>query len=143
MTRRYKNKKLSGIISFVLALVLFVGSIIGITAIANKKTKSVGSTAFKVGGINDNGEYVKTDTSIYTKDYIECQGLTIEPTFEAIGEYRVFYYDAEKQFMGATETMNASSGSYSKNDTYRFAKYCRIMITPFSADENGINKERN
>ena len=130
MARRYKNKKLYGIISFVLAAVLLIGSVVGISAIANKETKTINSLSFKVGGVDDSGNYKKTTASIYTKDFIECQGLKIEPDFEANGVFQVFYYSSDKSFIGATEKLSAKSGTYEKGDTYAFAKYARIVITP-------------
>ena len=86
--------------------------------------------AFTRGCIDANGSYVKSNTSIYTEDMFECQGLTIEPDFKASGTYQVFYYAADEMFIGATEEMNANDPAYVKGDTFPLAKYCRVLITP-------------
>ena len=130
MARYRKKIKWKNLLSGALCLLLVVGAVMGITTLTGKDTIPIRSTAFSVGGINDDGNYVKTDTSIYTKDMFECQGLTIEPDFEATGTYQVFYYDSNKNFIGATEVMNAEDGVYTKADTFTLAQYARIMITP-------------
>ena len=67
--------------------ILLVASIVGILALAGsffgKDTKTISPTVFSVGGINEQGKHVDTKTSIYTKEMFECQGLSIEPDFEA------------------------------------------------------------
>ena len=130
MARYRKKIKWKNLLSGALCLLLVIGAVMGITTLTAKETRTIRSTAFSVGGINDDGNYAKTDTSIYTKDMFECQGLTIEPDFEATGTYQVFYYDSAKNFLGATQVMNAEDGVYTKGDTFPFAAYCRIMISP-------------
>ena len=140
---RFKRKfKWKNILSFVLVGVLLVGAVAGLGSIFGKDTKTISSTAFSVGGINEQGNYVESKTSIYTKDMFECQGLSIEPDFEATGTYKVFYYSENKNFLGSTDVMNAEDGVYNKGDTFAVAKYARIMITPdVPVDEDGNEVE--
>ena len=142
MSKLRRKFKWKNIISFVLVGVLLVGAVAGLGSVFNKDTKTISSTAFAVGGINEKGNYVESKTSIYTKDMFECQGLSIEPDFEATGTYKVFYYDSNKNFLGATEALNAEDGVYNKESIFAFAKYARIMITPVvPVDEDGNEKE--
>lgn len=134
------NRKINwkSILSFVLVGVLLVGAVAGLGSVFGKDTKTISSMAFSVGGINEQGNYVDSETSIYTKDMFECQGLSIEPDFEATGSFKVFYYSENKNFIAATETLNAVDGVYSKGNTFASAKYARIMITPdVPVDEDG------
>ena len=123
-----------------LALVLGIGAIAGVSSIVKNEKTTLSSLEFKRGALNDLGFYIESDTSIYTKDLIECQGLEIEPDFETIGEYQVFYYDSNKQFLGKTDKINSQTdGVYVKGETYGIAKYCRIVITPEAEkDEDGL-----
>lgn len=140
--RRLKRIKLKNIISVVLVGVLLIGAVAGLGSIFGKDTKTISSTAFAVGGINAQGNYEKTDLSIYTKDMFECQGLSIEPDFEATGTYKVFYYDSNKNFIGATDELNAEDGVYTKGDKFVVAQYARIMITPdVPTDDEGNEVE--
>lgn len=130
------------ILSVVLVGALLIGSVVGVTSLLNKDTKKIPSWAFGVGGINEQGNHVESKTSIYTKDMFECQGLSIEPDFEATGTYKVFYYDQNKNFIDSTDELKAEDGVYNKADTYVFAKYARIMITPgIPTDEDGNEVE--
>ena len=137
------RRKTKSIISGIVLVALVAGVLALAVSLLGKDTKSIGSGKFDVGAINAEGVYVKNDRSIYTKDLIECQGLSIEPDFEATGTYQVFYYGANKNFIGSTEVMNAEDGVYNKGTTFPLAKYCRIMITPdVPLDEDG-NEEEN
>ena len=122
---------------------LGIGAVVGIGAAVTNKTKTVSSLEFARGEVDENGVYVKSETSIYTKNLIECQGLEITPDFEATGTYQVFYYDTNKLFLGASPVLNASSGGvYKKGQDFPYAKYCRIMITPeVPVDDDGYVEE--
>ena len=138
MARYRKRIKWKSLLTAGLALLLCVGAIVGISSMTAKETTSISALAFKVGAIGENGNYVKSETSIYTKDMFECQGLTIEPDFEATGTYQVFYYGEDKAFLAATEVLKTSEGAYVKGDEYPEAKYARIVITPeVPTDDNG------
>ncbi len=139
MKRFFRNIPWKNVLIITLVVVLGVGAIAGISAIAKEEKKTISSIAFKRGALNNLGFYIESDQSIYTKDLIECQGLEIEPDFETIGTYQVYYYDANKQFIDKTDKINSQTdGVYVKGDNHRFAKYCRIVITPEAPkDEDG------
>ena len=142
MSKFRRKFKWKNILSFVLVGVLLVGAVAGLGSVFGKDTKTISSSAFAVGGINAQGNYEKTDLSIYTKDMFECQGLSIEPDFQATGTYKVFYYDSNKNFIGATDELNAEDGVYNRGNAYITAQYARIMITPdVPVDEDGKEVE--
>ena len=144
MARYRKKIKWKSLLSAGLAVLMLVGAVVGITSITSKETKSISSLSFKVGAIDESGNYVDSDTSIYTKEMFECQGLTVEPDFEAAGTFRVFYYDQDKAFLGSTGVLNAADGVYiqGKSAVELSAKYARIMITPEpSVNEKSDDKE--
>ena len=127
------------ILIVILASTLLIGGIVTITKVAKEDKEAIPNSVFKRGALDANGLFVESDTSIYTKDLIECVGLEIEPDFEVSGNYQVFYYDTNKSFIGASELMDAQTdGVYVKGDTYPLAKYCRIVISPSAPeDEDG------
>ena len=128
---RFNKIKWDKILSAALVIVLLVGCVAGLAAIFTTKTIDVSDFEFKKGALDEYGYYEESDTSIYTKDLIECQGLVIEPDFEATGKYQVFYYSANKTFVGASDQFDAHlDGIYEKGNTFNFAKYCRIVISP-------------
>ena len=136
----FRKKKVRQGISAILVLVLLIASVSALSSLFNKKTQTISPTVFSLGAIDDVGVYRESKTSIYTKDLIECSGLTIEPDYEADGKYQVYYYNAMKEYLGTSGELLAESGIYKKLDTFSGAKYCRIVITPdvpedFDGDE--------
>ena len=131
MIKFIRNIPWKEVLVIALLAALGIGAIVGISAAVTEKQKTVSSLVFERGDIDDDGLFIKSDRSIYTKNYIECQGLEITPDFEATGTYQVFYYDTNKVLLGATPVMDARSTSpYKKGSDYYYAKYCRIVITP-------------
>ncbi len=138
------KKSWKNIVSITLAGVALLGAIVGISAIAKKAkedTKEI-SLTFHVGAIDARGNYMESDTSIYTKDLFECRGLSIEPEFEATGTFSVYYYNEDKLFMGSSGNINAADGIY-VNEDYYLAQYARIMITPAVPTDDEGNEEQD
>ena len=127
----------------ILVVALGVGAVVGVGSALTAKTKAVSPLVFARGAIDSTGAHVKSNTSIYTEDYIECQGLKIEADFDATGTYQVFYYDSNKKFAGASDVMStAEKPVYDKGSDFRFATYCKIVITPeTSKDDDGYVDE--
>ena len=140
---RFNKIKWDKILSAALVIVILVGCTAGLAAIFNTKTTSVSDFKFKKGALNSQGLYVKSDTSIYTKDLIECEGLEITPDFEATGTYQVYYYGSDKKFIKSTEVFDAHlDGAYKRGSDAPEAKYCRIVISPDTPeDDDGYPKE--
>lgn len=135
---RYKRKvRFRNVISAILAIALIVGACAGITAILRNQTKKISPLVFSRGAIDEQGQYVKSETSICNEELIDCQGLTVVPGFKSNGTYRIFYYSANESYIGSTEEMKVTDGTYTKGESFIFARYCRIMITPDAVDEDG------
>ena len=77
MRIKHKTRKtLKQIGSLLLIGVLICGVIMGSVAISKKlddDTRII-HPDFKVGGLDENGEYKKTKNTIYTKESFECLG---------------------------------------------------------------------
>ncbi len=123
-----KTKTLA-ILATVLAIVIGVGLIFTISRLNGTiKTKEISVTAYSVGALDtETGKFKDVDTSIYTKDYIECDGLEIKVQEDDLTvQYAVVFYDEDKIFVSATAL---SDKDYTET-VPETAKYCRIMITP-------------
>lgn len=104
-----------------------------VTATENKeKTVEISASEFSLGGLDDNGKYVETKESIYTKDAFQCQGLTVTPEFESQVTYQIYFYDSLGEFLEKT----ASLEKVYRDDIPLFATHARIVITP-NEDEDG------
>ena len=106
----------------VLVSFAFVG---GIVSMFNKDTDTISASAFSRGGLDENGDYVSTNKTVYTKEMFGCKGLRIVPDFESNVTYDVYYYDYNGNFvearMGLTKTYD---------EDFPLAKMARIVIHP-------------
>lgn len=134
---KYKKSNMAWwkIALIVLACVLVVGALAGlITAFAVNKAEEkegqLSTSAYSVGGLNEDGTYLDTKESIYTKNLFKSADLKCSLVFDHNISYRVFFYDYNEKFLSSTETL---TDSYS--DVPFGSYYCRVVITP-DADQN-------
>ena len=133
MTKFFKKNNLKRILSGVLAIGALLGIISFLSVLISKDTSSIGISSFKLGGLDENGKYVASETSIYTEDAFGCLGLRIEPEFEFAGDYAVYYYDEnENMIFSRTGLDNVY------DEDFPLAKYARIVITPEPVDDKGV-----
>ena len=127
MAKYRRRIDIKGIITAIFAVAILAGIIAVCVAFFGKDTKTISFASFSTGDLDANGEFTKSATTVYTKDYFECQGLAVEIDFESSSEYEVFYYREDKSFIGST---GALDDYYEKGLTYDNAKYAKIVIYP-------------
>ena len=127
MARKKLKTNFKQIISAVLVCVLFIGIIGGLASILTNDMKKISPLSFDVGALDSAGKEKKSNMDLYTKEFFECQGLTIEVDFDSSLKYKVFYYRDDKSFIGCTETL---TDLYEKGEDFSNAKYARVMVTP-------------
>lgn len=123
------------IIVCILLVALIGGVTYAIVRVVHKdETKEISSLAYKIGALDDNGAFMKNTASIVSKDFISSNGLTIKLQENAEVSYKVFFYDADKAFVSASEAQSADyAGTIPEN-----AKYAKIVITPLHDAEVSI-----
>ena len=128
-------KKILLIILLVVVCVGIIGGgtvgILRLTDSSKLDQKTISSTKFSVGGLDSNGKYMNTNTSIYTKEAFECQGLEVSLDFDNEIEYQIYFYDQNNEFVHTTGKL---SGAFVKESVPFFAKYARIVVTPKEDD---------
>ena len=131
----WKSKKTwKNILCVTLACVTIVGALVGLSALfrkADENTKEINPT-YVIGGLTEQGKYLETEESIYTKDAFECQGLDIELDFRSNISYRVFFYDKTNNFLSSTSKL---VDNYDETTTPTMAQFARIVITPNEDDK--------
>ena len=132
----FKSKKTwKNILLIVLACITLVGAIVGLSALfkkAEETTKEI-SPKYSVGALDvSTGKYVETKSAIYTRDGIECKGLTTSLDFDAVVKYQLYFYSEHDEFIHTTGTLD---GVFYSTGVPVYAKYVRIVIIP-NEDEN-------
>lgn len=135
--RKFKLGKLGRTIVTVIIVAVVLG-VVGVAVILfNNDYRSIGANAFEVGSLSTiDGQHVKDDTAIYTKDVIECQGLRIKPEFDSDVTFQIFWYNEDELYINCTEKTTSPSAQF-VNGVPALAKYCRIVIFPSQLDEEG------
>ncbi len=129
-----RKSKWKSILCGILVVATLIGACAGLAALSKKETKTIGSGAFERGALDENGVYVESKTSIYTKKAFDCIGLRVEPDFEFKGTYDVYYYDNDD---GLLDKIEGISGVY--DEDHYFSYRARIVIHPeLSEDEEEI-----
>lgn len=111
-----------------LSVLLLIGAIFGISALSKeteKTTKTI-NPSYAIGGLTEQGAYLDTTESIYTKEAFDCKGLNVKLAFDNNISYRIFFYDFNDNFVNATAKLTTN---YSE-DVDLFVKSARIVITP-------------
>ena len=129
MRIKHKTRKtLKQIGSLLLIGVLICGVIMGSVAISKKlddDTRII-HPDFKVGGLDENGEYKKTENTIYTMESFECLGLKIKLDFDANVKYQVYFYDELDNFVSTSDVYEESM----EIEVPENAKLARLVVEP-------------
>ena len=114
------------VVSIVLVVAVVLGSVSLLSGFVRSKNVKEINPVFTLGGLNDNGEYIEQDTTIYTKDAFECNDLRIDVDFEKTIFYQIFFYAETGEFVSATDEMKTNFVS----DVPDGATHARVVITP-------------
>lgn len=143
MTKSLKQHQRSDTVKWVIAFILIallVGAVIGLAVTLNNQitTATLGSTAYAIGALDENGEEVKDTSVIRTKNHVTVDGLKIEIADKAEIQYKLYFYGendkGEKEFISATEYLTANfNGTIPAN-----AKFVKIVIDPLEDAEVSI-----
>lgn len=128
------SRKIKKIVSVVLLFATVLGLIFALVKCSEIEKRDI-YPVFAVGGLNDEGNYLKTTDSIYTKDPFDCRGLTITPGFTSNIKYQVFFYGEQGQFVGKSELLEGAAAIPMSD----IAVQARLVIIPF--DDDGKNVE--
>ncbi len=130
---RFKKSTIKSIITGLLVCALLGGAIFASVSVFGKEktTKDIPPT-FSIGALDENGKYLKSDKSIYTKSGIGCQGLKVAPEFNSTVSYEIFFYGEDGEFLSKT---GARTNTFVASEVPFFAETARVVITPNDTKE--------
>ena len=88
---------------------------------------------FDVGNLGTDGKFVDDESTLYTKEAFECDGLQIKLDFDNQIEYQIYFYDDLDNFVESTEVLSAPY-SETVHDGY-----ARIVIMPTNDEDEKIS----
>ena len=128
--KRKTKRFLKNLLNVVLIMGV-VGALVGLVGNLSSRSDKEGYVkvhpTFEIGGLSvEDGSYLVSEGSIYTKEMFDCKGLIVTPDFDAEVTYTICFYDENGNFVESTETL---TGIYD-DELPEGATQCRIMITP-------------
>lgn len=128
---RKSNKVMLAVLC--IAVIVLVGTVTVLAIQLNRTTTAtLFGTAYAVGTLDDNGKVAERKENIYTKDLISVDGLKITVKEKADVQYKLYFYDADKAFVSASEEWLTADFDGTIPET---AKYVRIVIDPIEDNE--------
>lgn len=91
-----------------LSLLSVVGGIFGVKALVEKakEDKETVHSVYAIGAIGEDGTFVESDKSIYTKKSFKAKGLEVKLDFSAKVTYQVYWYDEIGNFLSSSEVFD-------------------------------------
>ena len=129
-----RSDRVKWIIIFVLVFALIAG-FAGMAVILNREVKTYDLTSFsyEIGGLDAEGAEEEANTAIRTKDFQSVDGLTVSVSDDMTVTYQLFFYDADKEFLSASDELVIDfDGTIPEG-----AEYVKVLITPIE-DEDGV-----
>lgn len=139
--KRNTKRTLKTIALGLLGLLVVGGVVAGISSLVSKQDDEFKTIhpSFEIGSLNENGKYVESKGSLYTKEAIEInKGDEIKFTLDFDGniEYQLFYYNGNDVFESRTDVMNVNFTHIAENDGCRI----RVLVTPIWDEDVDVEK---
>ena len=127
-------RKFKKIMLWVLIAALVTAVVVAFVKISKiEKTKDVGTLSYTIGSLNaDDGKEIKDEHSFRSKHLSADKFNKIDIKDKADVTYQIFYYNADKKFIGKSADLSADTTELEKTQTVETAtenvKYFRVVI---------------
>lgn len=128
------SRKLKKIALCVVIAALAMASVVAFVKIGKlEKTKDVGTLSYSIGTINEqDGKEAKSEHSLRSKHLSADKFNKIVIQDKPDVTYQIFYYNADKKFIGKSADLSADTTELEKTQTVETAtenvKYFRVVI---------------
>lgn len=127
-------RKFKRVMIWVLLGALVIASTVAFVKISKiEKTKDVNALSYSIGSLNaDDGKEIKDEHSLRSKHLSADKFNKIDIKDKADVTYQIFYYNADKKFIGKSADLSADTTELEKTQTVETAienvKYFRVVI---------------
>ena len=127
-------RKFKRVMIWVLLGALVIASTVAFIKISKiEKTKDVNALSYSIGSLNaDDGKEIKDEHSLRSKHLSADKFNKIDIKDKADVTYQIFYYNADKKFIGKSADLSADTTELEKTQTVETAienvKYFRVVI---------------
>ena len=122
-------RKFKRVMIWVLLGALVIASTVAFFKISKiKKTKDVNALSYSIGSLNaDDGKEIKDEHSFRSKHLSADKFNKIDIKDKADVTYQIFYFNADKKFIGKSEDLSADTTELPATQTVG-VKYFRVVV---------------
>lgn len=124
-----KTGKITLIIVGILVLIMAVGLCVRMGSSQTYTTLS--ATNYEVGALDETGKFTKNAGSFVSTGFYDVEGLSVKVDEDADLSYQLYFYDAEENFISATNNFGVTYNGTIPEDAELF----KIVITPTNDDD--------
>lgn len=126
-------KKFKRVMIWVLLGALVIASTVAFVKISKiEKTKDVGITSYSIGALDVDGKEIKDEHALRSKHLSADKFNKIVIQDKPDVTYQIFYYNADKKFIGKSADLSADTTELEKTQTVETVtenvKYFRVVI---------------
>ena len=130
--KKIRKGKLAVIIVSICSLLLtsviaVIGFVKDNTTPIDTKTLTASTFTYEVGGVDEEGEFVKDTSTCITKKFITTDGLEIEICKNPTITYTVHFYDEDNEYISSTEALTTDFDSTTIPEN---AEYVKVSVDP-------------
>lgn len=127
--KRTKTGKIALIVVGILVAIMAIGLCVRMGSSQTYTTLS--ATDYQVGALDETGAFMKNAGSFVSKDYYDVDGLSVKVDEDAEVSYQLYFYDAEENFISATNQFGVTYNGTIPEDAELF----KIVINPTNDDD--------
>lgn len=127
--KRTKTGKIALIVVGILVAIMAIGLCVRMGSSQTYTTLS--ATDYQVGALDETGAFMKNAGSFVSKDFYDVDGLSVKVDEDAEVSYQLYFYDAEENFISATNNFGVTYNGTIPEDAELF----KIVINPTNDDD--------
>lgn len=128
MARRTGNAQRKGNTALVIiGILMIVVCLVMVAQVNNSRFDQIGVLDWKIGALDEQGEFIADTGSIVTKDFHTSEDLVIEMEKDALVTYKVYWYNGDEEFISCDSA--EQTGDY-EGTAPEGAELFKVVITP-------------
>ena len=122
-----KKPKWKWITAGIVILLLVAAVTVLAVTLAKVPVGTLTATEYRIGTLSVNGNFEESKNSVVTKDFVNAENFSVKLTKEAKVNYKIAFYDADKDFIEMTEKL---SENYNPTSLPEGTMYFKLTVIP-------------
>lgn len=127
-----KKPKWKWITAGIVILLLVAAVTVLAVTLAKVPVGTLTATEYRIGTLSVNGNFEESKNAVVTKDFVNAENFSVKLTKEAKVNYKIAFYDADKDFIEMTEKL---SENYNPTSLPEGTMYFKLTVIPTETKE--------